>query len=94
MFAVIKTGGKQYRVAEDQMLQIEKIQGEPGQIIQLGDVLMLGGDQPQFGSPTDLGRERRRRGALAGPRRRKSSPSRSAAARIRGASAATGRNSP
>ena len=55
MFAVIKTGGKQYRVAEDQMLEIEKIQGEPGQIIQLGDVLMLGGDQPKFGAPTISG---------------------------------------
>jgi large subunit ribosomal protein L21 len=51
MFAVIKTGGKQYRVAEDQMLQIEKIKGEPGEIVQIGDVLMLGGDKPQFGSP-------------------------------------------
>jgi large subunit ribosomal protein L21 len=55
MFAVIKTGGKQYRVAEDQTLQIEKIQGDPGQIIQIGDVLMLGGDQPQFGSPMVAG---------------------------------------
>ena len=55
MFAVIKTGGKQYRVAEDQMLQIEKVAGEPGQIIQIGDVLMLGGDNPQFGSPTVSG---------------------------------------
>ena len=55
MFAVIKTGGKQYRVAEDQTLQIEKIQGEPGQIVQIGDVLMLGGDQPQFGSPMVTG---------------------------------------
>lgn len=55
MFAVIKTGGKQYRVAEDQKLEIEKIQGEPGQIVQIGDVLMLGGDTPQFGSPTISG---------------------------------------
>jgi len=55
MFAVIKTGGKQYRVAEDQTLQIEKIKGEPGEIVQLGDVLMLGGDAPQFGSPTVAG---------------------------------------
>jgi large subunit ribosomal protein L21 len=55
MFAVIKTGGKQYRVAEDQMLEIEKVQGEPGQIIQLGDVLMLGGEQPTFGTPTVSG---------------------------------------
>ena len=51
MFAVIKTGGKQYRVAEDQLLQIEKIKGNPGEIVQLGDVVMLGGDQPKFGSP-------------------------------------------
>ncbi len=51
MFAVIKTGGKQYRVAEDQKLEIEKVEGEPGQIIQLGEVLMLGGDSPQVGTP-------------------------------------------
>ena len=37
MFAVIKTGGKQYRVAEDQMLQIEKIAGAPGEIVQIGN---------------------------------------------------------
>jgi len=55
MFAVIKTGGKQYRVAEDQYLQIEKIQGEPGQIVQLGNVLMLGGETPQIGAPTIAG---------------------------------------
>jgi large subunit ribosomal protein L21 len=55
MFAVIKTGGKQYRVAEDQKVEIEKIAGEPGQIIQLGEVLMLGGDKPQFGEPAIQG---------------------------------------
>jgi large subunit ribosomal protein L21 len=55
MFAVIRTGGKQYRVAEDQMLQIEKIKGEPGEIVQLGNVLMLGGDNPQIGSPEIAG---------------------------------------
>ncbi len=47
MFAVIKTGGMQYRVAEDQKVRIEKIEGEPGQIVQLGNVLMLGGDKPE-----------------------------------------------
>jgi large subunit ribosomal protein L21 len=52
MFAVIKTGGKQYRVAEDQLVEIEKIPGDLGQIVQLADVLMLGGDQPKVGSPT------------------------------------------
>ena len=51
MFAVIKAGGKQYRVAEDQVLKVEGIKGEPGTIVQIGDVIMLGGDSPQIGSP-------------------------------------------
>jgi large subunit ribosomal protein L21 len=51
MFAVIKAGGKQYRVAEDQVLKVEGVEGEPGTIVQLGEVVMLGGDTPQFGSP-------------------------------------------
>ena len=51
MFAVIKAGGKQYRVAEDQVLKVEGVQGEPGTIVQIGDVIMLGGDTPQLGSP-------------------------------------------
>ena len=51
MFAVIKAGGKQYRVAEDQVLKVEGVKGEPGTIVQLGDVIMLGGDTPQIGSP-------------------------------------------
>ena len=55
MFAVIKTGGKQYRVAEDQVIQIEKIQGEPGTIVQLRDVLMLGGETTLLGAPLVAG---------------------------------------
>ena len=51
MFSVIKAGGKQYRVAEDQVLKVEGIKGEPGTIVQIGDVIMLGGDSPQIGSP-------------------------------------------
>ena len=51
MFAVIKAGGKQYRVIEDQVLKVEGVQGEPGTIVQLGGVIMLGGDTPQIGSP-------------------------------------------
>jgi large subunit ribosomal protein L21 len=51
MFAVIKTGGLQYSVAEDQKVRIGRIEGEPGQIVQIGNVLMLGGDKPQLGSP-------------------------------------------
>jgi len=52
MFAVIKAGGKQYRVIEDQVLKVEGVKGEPGTIVQLGDVIMLGGDTPEMGSPT------------------------------------------
>ena len=51
MFAVIKAGGKQYRVAEDQVLKVEGVKGEPGTIVTLGDVIMLGGDTPTIGSP-------------------------------------------
>jgi len=55
MFAVIKTGGKQYRVAADNVITVEKVAGEPGEIIQFGEVLMLGGDSPLIGSPTVVG---------------------------------------
>jgi len=55
MFAVIKTGGKQYNVAEDQLLKIERVDGKPGDIIQLGEVLVLGGDTPKLGTPTVAG---------------------------------------
>lgn len=51
MFAVIRTGGKQYRVAADDVLQIEKLPGEAGEIVAFGDVLMLGGESPTVGSP-------------------------------------------
>lgn len=55
MFAVIKAGGKQYRVAEDQVLKVEGVKGEPGTIVTLGDVIMLGGDTTTLGSPTVAG---------------------------------------
>ena len=55
MFAVIKAGGKQYRVAEDQVLKVEGVEGEPGTIVQIAEVIMLGGDQPQLGNPTISG---------------------------------------
>lgn len=42
MFAVVKTGGKQYRVAEEQELRVEKLDGEAGSIVQLDEVLMVG----------------------------------------------------
>jgi large subunit ribosomal protein L21 len=56
MFAVIRTGGKQYRVAPKDVIEIERIAGEPGDIVELGEVLLLGGDSgPQTGSPTIAG---------------------------------------
>jgi large subunit ribosomal protein L21 len=55
MFAVIKTGGKQYRVVADDKLKIDKIEGEPGQIVQFGEVLVVGGDNTTLGSPTIAG---------------------------------------
>ena len=55
MFAVIKTGGRQYRVVPDDVLEIGKIDGEVGTIVQLGEVLVLGGDTPTLGVPTVAG---------------------------------------
>jgi len=55
MFAVIKTGGKQYRVAAQDMLKVDKLAGEPGQIVQFGEVLLVGGDSVTLGSPTITG---------------------------------------
>jgi ribosomal protein L21 len=51
MFAVIKTGGRQYRVVAEDVLEVGKIEGEVGSIIQLGEVLVLGGDTPVLGLP-------------------------------------------
>ena len=51
MFAVIKTGGKQYRVAPDETLKVARLDSAPGSIVQLGHVLMVGGDSPVLGSP-------------------------------------------
>src|SRR6266705_1501797 len=52
MFAVIKTGGRQYRVVPDDVLEIGKIAGDVGTIVQLGEVLLVGGDSPLLGAPT------------------------------------------
>lgn len=52
MFAVIKTGGKQYRVAADDEITIERLPGEAGDTIQFNEVLMVGGaDAPLIGAP-------------------------------------------
>jgi large subunit ribosomal protein L21 len=51
MFAVIRTGGKQYRVAQDDVIEVEKLIGDAGGTITFGEVLMLGGDSPKSGAP-------------------------------------------
>lgn len=52
MFAVIRTGGKQYKVAKDDLLEIEKIEAKAGDKVDLGEVLMVGGEgAPKVGSP-------------------------------------------
>jgi large subunit ribosomal protein L21 len=55
MFAVIKTGGRQYRVVPDDVLEIGKIAGDVGTIVQLGEVLLVGGESPVLGMPTVAG---------------------------------------
>ena len=55
MFAVIKTGGKQYKVAAEDVIRVEKVAGEPGDMVQFAEVLMLGGDSIVIGSPVVAG---------------------------------------
>lgn len=57
MYAVIKTGGKQYRVAADQVVTIEKIVGETGAQVEFTEVLMLGGSsgEAKVGAPAVVG---------------------------------------
>ena len=55
MFAVIKAGGKQYRVAAEDIIRIDRVTSEPGKIVEFGEVLVLGGDTPQLGTPTIAG---------------------------------------
>jgi len=55
MFAVIKTGGKQYRVAAEDVIRVDRLNGQPGEIVEFGEVLVVGGDTPQLGTPTVSG---------------------------------------
>lgn len=56
MYAVIKTGGKQYRVQKDDILEVEKLEGKEGDTISLGEILMLGNDgKATIGTPTVAG---------------------------------------
>ena len=51
MYAVIKTGGKQYRVVANEVLKIERLEAEVGQDIAFDNVLAIGGDEPKVGTP-------------------------------------------
>ena len=55
MFAVIKTGGKQYRVVAEDILQVDRVAAEPGSVIEFGEVLVVGGDAIALGAPTVAG---------------------------------------
>jgi large subunit ribosomal protein L21 len=51
MYAVIKTGGKQYKVSEGDLLKVEKLAGSVGDSIELNEVLMVGGEEVKIGTP-------------------------------------------
>lgn len=51
MFAVIRSGGKQYTVKQDDVLTVDRLDGDAGAKITFGDVMMLGGDKPKHGAP-------------------------------------------
>ena len=51
MYAVIKTGGKQYKVSEGDQVKVEKLEGAVGDSIELTEVLMVGGEEVKIGAP-------------------------------------------
>ena len=56
MYAVIKTGGKQYRVAQNDVIEIERLAGDAGGTVEFTEVLMVGeGESVQFGKPLIAG---------------------------------------
>lgn len=55
MFAVLKTGGKQYRVQQGDVLRVEKLAAEAGDTVQFNDILMVGGDSATIGTPLVAG---------------------------------------
>ncbi len=55
MYAVIRTGGKQYRVAAGDRIRVEKLPGDVGAELSLEDVLMVGGDKVAVGTPNVAG---------------------------------------
>jgi len=55
MYAVVRAGGKQLRVSPGDVVDVELLSGEPGEQIELGEVLMVGGDTVTVGTPTVAG---------------------------------------
>jgi len=56
MFAVIRTGGKQYKVAQDDIIAVEKLAGEPGDVVEFDEVLLIGdGGEVATGTPLVAG---------------------------------------
>ena len=55
MFAVIKTGGKQYSVSAGDIITVMALEGAPGDTVTFDGVLMIGGDSPKSGAPTVAG---------------------------------------
>ncbi len=55
MYAVIKTGGKQYRISQGDTLRVEKLAGNVGDTVTLNEVLLLGGDALKIGTPVVAG---------------------------------------
>jgi len=51
MFAVLKTGGKQYKVQAGDILRVEKLAADAGETVQFNEILMVGGDKPVIGAP-------------------------------------------
>jgi len=80
MYAVIKTGGKQYRIKEGDIIKVEKLDKEPGEEVFFEDVLMLMADRPMVGAPrlanvtvkgTVIGQEKGKKIIVFKKRRRK-----------------------
>ena len=55
MYAVIKTGGKQYKVSEGEFLKVEKLEGEIGDSVEFAEILMVGGEKTVVGAPLVAG---------------------------------------
>jgi large subunit ribosomal protein L21 len=55
MYAVVRTGGKQIRVSPGDVVDVDLVEGEPGQSVELGEVLLVGGDELRVGNPLVAG---------------------------------------